>query len=850
MKQVYELFCEPGAVVEIRALGLQGKSKFWKGWAREQSVVAGYFDNAEAFEAAAQALDTAKAVGVWFTINPPTPSLLARSVNKLVANPKATTTDQDITCLRWLPLDLDPVRPSGISADDAEVSRASELGKKITAWMEGEMGFAAGIRAFSGNGYHILYRLPDLPNDAKHRLLVKGCVEAIEAKFHNDEVEIDLKVFNPARVVKLYGTTGRKGDSTQDRPHRVSYLYKDQPHRLADVPVTPRDNIRALAAMAPEKPAYYPSPSPSHVLPQSGQQTADKPSPAGQMTYNLGTLDLEAYLSHYGRKIKKVKQEGAMTRYVLEECVFDPNHRNGEASIAQSPDYPWLTYQCYHDSCRDKTWKRARAEISGNDSLKQFCSGYNPTWKSPKTVGTGMLTKIEPVYDHEKSGLIEGATVPPPHEIDYAEFFEKRGKRASFVPRYMANYLLAYLQHIVYTEGVFWRYDHGVWQPYSRDKLVQICTIALKDQVQAHWVTNTIQIFQGLVTKTEQEWPQDHRYINCKNGMLDLKERRLIDHHPELWSRTQINASFDLDNYAERWESFLEEIFPEDKKKKDGVLGKAEMLQQMYGYCLMPDCRFQKAMFLYGVGSNGKSTALEALISVIGRDNTSSLTITDLGQRFKSQFLENKLINIATETNTKDPIASEAFKAAVRGDALTAERKYGEPYLFNPKAKWLVAMNDTPVIPDKSYGFTRSVIVVEFKRRFQGKEIDPELPDKLYEERDGILTWAVFGLERILKFRGFDIPETVKQESAQFMKTLNPVLLYMDERCEIEADGEVGSTELYKDYKEWCSEGGNRALSRNKFIDQILINYPTVSKGKIGSEYQRMAGFKGLSLKV
>jgi len=379
---------------------------------------------------------------------------------------------------------------------------------------------------------------------------------------------------------------------------------------------------------------------------------------------------------------------------------------------------------------------------------------------------------------------------------------------------------------------------------------VQICTIALKEQVQAHWVENSLKIFQGLVTKTEQDWPRDNRYVNCLNGMLDLKEQRLIDHHPELWSRTQINANFNLDAVPDRWEQFLGEIFPEDKKKKDGELGKADMLQQMYGYCLMPDCRFQKAMFMYGVGSNGKSTALEALISVIGRDNTSSLSITDLGQRFKSQFLENKLINIATETNTKDPIASEAFKAAVRGDALTAERKYGEPYLFNPKAKWLVAMNDTPVIPDKSYGFTRSVIVIEFKRRFQGKEIDPELPEKLYEERDGILTWAVFGLERILKFRGFEIPEVVEKESSQFMKTLNPVLIYMDERCDIEDGAETGSSELYDDYKKWCSEGGNRALSRNKLQDQILINFPTVEKGKIGEKYSRVNGFKGISLKI
>jgi len=82
------------------------------------------------------------------------------------------------------------------------------------------------------------------------------------------------------------------------------------------------------------------------------------------------------------------------------------------------------------------------------------------------------------------------------------------------------------------------------------------------------------------------------------------------------------------------------------------------------------------------------------------------------------------------------------------------------------------------------------------------------------------------------------------------MKTLNPALLYIDEQCDIEVGGEVGSSELYEDYKRWCADGGNRALSRNKFQDQILINYPTVEKGWIGLATSRKRAFKGIGLKA
>lgn len=225
MRDIYRIFFHPGEVVEIRAIDVDGMGP-WKGRAR--GTVSGYFNAAEPFAAAAKALDDAVAKGVYFTINPCNPALLARANNRLIANPKNTTQDNDIICLRWLPIDLDPRRPAGISATDAEVKAAVDLGQDITTWLEREIGLARAVRAFSGNGVHLLFRLFDLLNDAEHRDLVKRAILAIAGKFTSDKVDVDVKTVNPARIWKLYGTTGRKGDSTDDRPHRRSYIYEGQ----------------------------------------------------------------------------------------------------------------------------------------------------------------------------------------------------------------------------------------------------------------------------------------------------------------------------------------------------------------------------------------------------------------------------------------------------------------------------------------------------------------------------------------------------------------------------------------------------------------------------------------------
>ncbi len=226
---VYELFFNPGEVAEIRAFGLSKANKAWEGWAGGTGIVYGYFDNAEAFGSAAEALDRAKAPGVYFTLNPVVPELLARANNRLKAAEakSSSTTDKDILCIRWLPIDLDPVRPSGISSTDTELNSARKLAYRIMQWMETSFATPVDILAYSGNGIHLLYRLPDYPNTEENADNVRQSLHAIHNKFQNKKVEIDLSVFNPSRIWKLYGTTTRKGDHTSTRPHRRSFVCED-----------------------------------------------------------------------------------------------------------------------------------------------------------------------------------------------------------------------------------------------------------------------------------------------------------------------------------------------------------------------------------------------------------------------------------------------------------------------------------------------------------------------------------------------------------------------------------------------------------------------------------------------
>ena len=212
-----QILRRPGEVAEIRAFSGRG-------------TTSGYFNDYRELAKCVAELDD-RGYQVYMTLNPVVPALLARSENRLEPRPKATTTDADIAKRVWLPVDLDPVRPSGISASDSEKEVVALRAFEIRGYLA-EKGWSEPLEADSGNGAHLLYRVA-LPNDRESLELVKGVLTALDFIFSDSMVSVDTGVANAARIWKLYGTVARKGDSTKDRPHRRS--------RLLRVPSTVRE---------------------------------------------------------------------------------------------------------------------------------------------------------------------------------------------------------------------------------------------------------------------------------------------------------------------------------------------------------------------------------------------------------------------------------------------------------------------------------------------------------------------------------------------------------------------------------------------------------------------------------
>lgn len=362
---------EPGHVVEVRAFPESGRPR------------SGYFDDLDVLAEKADALAADPSItGIYWTINPVDPVLLARRHNS-IGPAKDTTTDAGIVRRRWLLIDADPERPSGISATDGEKAAAFSRVDEIAVVLE-KAGWPAPVRADSGNGVHLLYRV-DLPNNADATALIRRCLEALSARFSDEAVKVDLSVSNAARIIRAYGTPNRKGANMPDRPHRPTAL-ATVPDMLELVP------IELLQALADEA-----GPTPAHGTATPRTPTADNgsdlPKPARD-------INLQDWVDHHadrledlGITIRQKKKDGHQFFGEFEQCPFSDAHSDG-AFIGQL-DHGGIYARCQHDSC---------GGTGGPNRWPEFWRMVDPTpepkkAKSKKRDGDESPKKILPYFE-------------------------------------------------------------------------------------------------------------------------------------------------------------------------------------------------------------------------------------------------------------------------------------------------------------------------------------------------------------------------------------------------------------------------------------------------------------------
>lgn len=326
----------------------------------------------------------------------------------------------------------------------------------------------------------------------------------------------------------------------------------------------------------------------------------------------------------------------------------------------------------------------------------------------------------------------------------------------------------------------------------------------------------------ALLKITPQELDADPFLLNTPAGTLDLRcgLSTMREHRPEDYL-TKVTAVAPGDKGHALWMDALNTIFCKNPELIDYV-------QLIAGMSLVGKVFSETLIIAYGDGRNGKSTFWNVLARVLGnysgKISADALTV-GCKRNVKPEMAEakGKRLLIASELEEGMRLNTSIVKQLCSTDPIEAEKKYKDPFHFEPSHTLILYTNHLPRVGAIDDGTWRRLIVIPFNAKIDGKSDIKNYADYLFANAgEAILKWMLEGAVRVIdaEFR-IALPECV-QEAIKAYRGANDWLgHFLTDRCDIGKELKERSGELYADYRQYCTENGEYIRSTTDFYTAL-----------------------------
>ena len=318
-----------------------------------------------------------------------------------------------------------------------------------------------------------------------------------------------------------------------------------------------------------------------------------------------------------------------------------------------------------------------------------------------------------------------------------------------------------------------------------------------------------------------------------RNSLVDIETGQVLPLTPSLWTHDGAGYDYNPEGECPRWEQFLAEVFPGDPESQ-------ATLEEMLGYGMTYDTKFEKGFFLVGVKRSGKSTVARILKKLVGDQAYIGLSFNTLtkGENSVAEIVDKKVAVFSDARFRQarmfgasyDPggighAAAELLLNIVGRDTISLGRKYKSKWIGQLPTKIVITSNEVPNLRDASGVLPTRFIKLEFKQSFYGHE-DIELRDKLSSELPGIANRCLTALRRLNERGRFIQPEAGKALEQAIENLTNPFAAFMNEKWERDDASEGPTMDIfYSTFKRWAEDNGRidlcRSVPQNKLISYI-----------------------------
>ena len=323
-------------------------------------------------------------------------------------------------------------------------------------------------------------------------------------------------------------------------------------------------------------------------------------------------------------------------------------------------------------------------------------------------------------------------------------------------------------------------------------------------------------------------------YINCQNGIVNLRNGELMPHDSNFMMSKITNCEYDPSGKRpDRWLQFLDEVTNGDKELQ-------RYIQKCVGYSMSGSIKEQCAYFLYGMGNNGKSTFLDTVADMLGgyAANTQPETIMlkkwgDTGASSDIARLKSARFVTSEEPTEGVRLNEGLLKQLTGGSKITCRFLYADEFEYLPEFKIWVATNHKPIIRGMDLGIWRRIKLIPFEVNIPKSKVDKNLKYRLRKEFPQILKWAVDGC-MLWQKEGMAEPQCVLDAVKEYKQEMDLLAGFLEQCIEIdyENDERIMASDLFSLYSRWAKRNNEYEMTSKKFFREVSKKLP--EKGRCG----------------
>ncbi len=317
--------------------------------------------------------------------------------------------------------------------------------------------------------------------------------------------------------------------------------------------------------------------------------------------------------------------------------------------------------------------------------------------------------------------------------------------------------------------------------------------------------------------------------INPQNGTFEISKdsQALRDFDAKDFLTYQLPFEYNEGATCPMFEKYLDEVLPEKELQN--------IVAEFFGYIFTKGLKMEKALLLYGSGANGKSVIFDVMNALVGRENISNFSLSNLLEEHNRALIAHKLLNYGSEINATR--TRDEFKNLVSTEPIQARLKYGNSFTMTNYAKLAFNCNELPKDFDHSNAYFRRLLIIPFRVTIPENKQDKMLAHKIIEsELAGVFNWIIGGLKRLLKTEKFTESKIVKDTLETYKRESDSVTCFVDENSyKPSATEHILLKNLYSDYRAFCQEDGASPLKKSNFRHRLESNGFIVEKMNNGN---------------